>query len=60
MQRNHGEILDDDEIVSILDDGYRCLRQFTENNNRLQGLVIFSKLFLVAGRYCTIKRKFSE
>ncbi|VIO98216.1 Uncharacterized protein BM_BM1964 [Brugia malayi] len=31
-------ILNRDEIVNILDDGYRYLRQITEDNNRLQEL----------------------
>ncbi|EJW81657.1 hypothetical protein WUBG_07435 [Wuchereria bancrofti] len=31
-------ILDRDEILNILDDGYRYLRQITEDNNRLQEL----------------------
>ncbi|KAL3985382.1 Hydrolethalus syndrome protein 1 C-terminus family protein [Acanthocheilonema viteae] len=35
---NRYGILNRDEIVNILDDGYRCLRQITVDNNRLQDL----------------------
>uniref|UniRef100_A0A915PQW7 Centriolar and ciliogenesis-associated protein HYLS1 C-terminal domain-containing protein n=1 Tax=Setaria digitata TaxID=48799 RepID=A0A915PQW7_9BILA len=35
---NHDKRLDYDEIVNILDDGYRCLRKITEDNSRLQDL----------------------
>ncbi|VDK74735.1 unnamed protein product [Litomosoides sigmodontis] len=35
---SHTEVLDHDEILNILDDGYRCLRQITVDNNRLQDL----------------------
>uniref|UniRef100_A0A0R3RRL4 HYLS1_C domain-containing protein n=1 Tax=Elaeophora elaphi TaxID=1147741 RepID=A0A0R3RRL4_9BILA len=35
---NRYGMLDHDEIINILDDGYRCLRQITEDNSRLQDL----------------------
>ncbi|KAM3717250.1 Centriolar and ciliogenesis-associated protein [Dirofilaria immitis] len=35
---NRCGIVDRDEIIGILDDGYCCLRQITEANNHLRGL----------------------
>ncbi|CAG9538443.1 unnamed protein product [Cercopithifilaria johnstoni] len=35
---NRYGLLDHDEIVDILDDGYRCLRQIATDNSRLQDL----------------------
>ncbi|VDO37406.1 unnamed protein product [Onchocerca flexuosa] len=47
---NRYGILDHDEIVDILDDGYRCLRQIAEDNSRLQDLNSRLKRNLYRGR----------
>uniref|UniRef100_A0A8R1TW74 HYLS1_C domain-containing protein n=1 Tax=Onchocerca volvulus TaxID=6282 RepID=A0A8R1TW74_ONCVO len=47
---NRYGILDHDEIVGILDDGYRCLRQIAEDNSRLQDLNSRLKQNLYRGR----------